>query len=107
MSHLTDQAIGELRICGSVGAYDLHVKRRRHSEVQDLSNDIGRWKRGRYPGKIPMYALSDLGHELSGWIVLWVKRHQDIGIRRTRDPGIGISKIDTAVREADVIDDRL
>ena len=96
------------RLSCQVGAFDLHVDRRRQSEVQDLGDHVRRQKIEGNAGKFaaPARAAAPRRNRRSDG---------DRGLSETRmsasaapiTPEDRVGQIDAAVRQADVVEDRV
>ncbi len=106
-AHLVEDLVGDDAVAGDVGAVDLDVDRRRHAEVQDLRDDVGRQEVERHAGKSARQVAADRRDVIRGRPVIGLERDHDVGVRGADGARGRVRQVDGAVGQADVVEDRV
>src|SRR5580692_4608918 len=84
------------------------VDRRGRSEIQDLRHDVGRLKEELRTRKSLRQLLAELVDVSAGRLpAFFLQLHEDFGVGSAERSGIAIAQIDAAVRDADIVQNRL
>src|ERR1700676_929800 len=91
-------------IVGHVGTDDLNVNRGRKTEVQKLGDDVSRLEEERGGGESLWQLFAQLLYVIGSRVMLLLKRDQDFRIEVTHCFAIAVGKIDSAGRQADIVE---
>src|SRR5471032_2419383 len=103
LANLAQQPVRVSEVPGQVVAANLQVNGGQRAEVQDLADDVRRWERERHARIKTWQLLAHLAHVLRGRTMIFVQRDLDVAVLRADRPGVVIGEIDTADRQADVV----
>ncbi len=87
-----------------VAADDLNVNRGRQAKVQNLGDDVGWLEEERSGGESLRQLFAQLLHIIGSRVMFCLKRDQDLRIEITHGFAIAVRKIDSARRQADVVE---
>src|SRR5258708_24795156 len=91
-------------IARHVGTDDLNVNRRRQTKVQSLGDNVGRLKEERNTGEGLRQFLAQFLYVAGCRAVLGLKGDEDLGIEIAHGFAIAVREIDSARRQADVVE---
>ena len=100
-----NSALAYLRFACNVIADNLQVDRRRHTEIQDLADDIRRQEGEGDAGELARQLLAHRLDVVLGRRVVRLQADQDVGVRDADRARVVVGHVDAADAEADIVDD--
>ncbi len=106
-SHPIGNLLRDLVVGRHVGADQLNIDGRGQAEVQNLGNDVGRLEEEFHAGKLPRQTFAQPANVVRrGMMMLLVQAHQNLRVAGANDAGVAVRKIDTGIRQPDVVENR-
>ena len=97
------QGVGVLKISRQIRTSDLNVNRRRCAEIQNLTHDVGRWKRKNGIGKFRWQDFAQFSNIVGCGLMSFAQSNLDVTVLGANHAGVVVDQVDPTGWQADVV----